>query len=169
LKNYEVGVKSQWLDKKLTVNGAVFTGSVTGYQYSYIDFATASPVTGTLDKVRINGGELEARFVAMPGLNLFANVGVAVPKIKESLRFPQYVGNETPRASNYSLQGALTTLGRCRSACLSLSPRMSSTRVSVTGTSTISISRIQDLSQRKPGLTNWRPDGHPLGQEPPGY
>jgi iron complex outermembrane receptor protein len=39
------------------------------------------------------------------GLNFFANVGVAVPKIKESSQFPQYVGNETPRASNYSLQG----------------------------------------------------------------
>ena len=105
LKNYEVGVKSQWFDKKLTLNGAVFTGNVAGYQYSYIDFATASPVTGSLDKVRINGGELEARFIAMAGLSLFANVGVAVPKIKESSQFPQYVGNETPRASNYSLQG----------------------------------------------------------------
>ena len=55
LKNFEVGVKSQWFDKRLTVNGALFTGNVTGYQYSYIDFATASPVTGSLDKVRING------------------------------------------------------------------------------------------------------------------
>ena len=105
LKNYEVGVKSQWFDRKLTVNAAAFTGNVTGYQYSYIDFATASPVTGNLDKVRINGGELEARFIALTGLSLFANVGIAIPKIKESSQFPQYVGNETPRASNYSLQG----------------------------------------------------------------
>jgi iron complex outermembrane receptor protein len=104
LFNYEVGYKSQWLQRRLTVNVAAFTGHVEGYQYSYIDFRTASPVTGSIDRVRISGGELETHFRALAGLDLFANVGVSVPTISKSTLFPQYVGNETPRAQNYSFQ-----------------------------------------------------------------
>jgi iron complex outermembrane recepter protein len=104
LTNYEVGFKSQWLQRRLTINAAAFTGHIDGYQYSYIDFRTASPVTGSIDRVRISGGELETHFRALAGLDLFANVGVSVPTISKSTLFPQYVGNETPRAQNYSFQ-----------------------------------------------------------------
>jgi iron complex outermembrane receptor protein len=104
LKNLEAGVKSQWFERRLTVNGALFTGNVDNYQYSYIDFATASPVTGNVDRVRISGGELETRWNAGAGLNVFANLGAAIPKIRALSLFPQYVGNQTPRASDYSAQ-----------------------------------------------------------------
>jgi len=107
LENFEAGVKSQWLDRRLTVNGAVFTGKVQNYQYSYIDFATASPVTGNIGRVRLSGGELETRFTPGGGLSVFFNTGVAVPKITSLPLFPQYVGNQTPRASDYSLQGGV--------------------------------------------------------------
>jgi iron complex outermembrane receptor protein len=105
LKNFEVGLKSQWFDHRVTVNAAAFTGKVENYQYSYIDFATASPVTGTVDRVRLSGGELETRLNAGRGLNFFFNTGVAVPKITSLPLFPQYVGNQTPRASDVTLQG----------------------------------------------------------------
>lgn len=107
LTNYEVGFKSQWLERRLTINVAAFTGHVDGYQYSYIDFRTASPVTGSIDRVRISGGELETHFRAGSGLEVFANVGVSIPTINKSTLFPQYVGNETPRAQNYSFQAGL--------------------------------------------------------------
>lgn len=105
LENFEVGLKSQWLDRKLTVNAAGFTGKVKNYQYSYIDFATASPVTGNIDRVRLSGGEVETRFSPVGGLNVFANMGVSVPKITALPQFPQYVGNHTPRANDYTVQG----------------------------------------------------------------
>jgi iron complex outermembrane recepter protein len=107
LKNVEVGLKSQWFERKLTVNAAAFTGRVENYQYSYIDFATASPVTGNIDRVRISGGELETRLTPVAGLTIFTNIGVAVPKIAELQQFPQYVGNQSPRANDYSVQGGL--------------------------------------------------------------
>ena len=34
LKDYEAGFKSQWLDRRLTVNGAAYSGNVSNYQYS---------------------------------------------------------------------------------------------------------------------------------------
>lgn len=108
LKNDEVGFKTQWFDKKLTVDGALYTGIVSNYQYSYIDFATASPVTGNVDRVRVSGGELEARFSPATGLSFFANAGVSVPKITRSSLFPQYVGNLAPRANEYTLQGGFS-------------------------------------------------------------
>jgi iron complex outermembrane recepter protein len=107
LKNYEAGFKSQWLDRKLTVNGAAYTGNVANYQYSYIDFATASPVTGNIERVRISGGELESRYSPIAGLGVFLNIGVSVPKITSYSVFPQYVGNQTPRANDYTVQAGI--------------------------------------------------------------
>lgn len=107
LKNYEAGFKTQWFDRRLTVNGAVFTGNVANYQYSYIDFKTASPVTGNIDRVRVSGGEIETRMTPFAGLSVFANVGVSVPKITASSLFPQYVGNQTPRANDYTVQAGV--------------------------------------------------------------
>ena len=104
LKNFELGFKTQWLDRRLTVNGDVFTGNVSNYQYSYIDFATASPVTGNVDHVRVTGGELETRFTPLTGFSMFLNVGAAVPRIDSFSRFPQYVGNQAPRANDYTIQ-----------------------------------------------------------------
>jgi iron complex outermembrane receptor protein len=105
LESVEAGIKSQWLERRLTVNAAAFTGKVQNYQYSYIDFATASPVTGSIDRVRLSGGELETRFSPGGGLNIFFNTGVAVPKVTSLPQFPQYVGNQTPRATDVTLQG----------------------------------------------------------------
>jgi iron complex outermembrane recepter protein len=104
LKNYEVGFKSQWLDRKITLNGAAYTGNVANYQYSYIDFATASPVTGNIERVRVSGGELESRYTPIGDFGVFLNVGVSVPKITSYAEFPQYVGNQTPRANDYTVQ-----------------------------------------------------------------
>jgi iron complex outermembrane recepter protein len=107
LKNYETGFKSQWLDRRLTVNGAAYTGNVSNYQYSYIDFATASPVTGNIERVRISGGELESRYSPITSLSVFLNIGVSVPKITSYSVFPQYVGNQTPRANDYTVQAGI--------------------------------------------------------------
>ena len=107
LRNVEAGIKSQWFERRLTVNAAAFTGKVENYQYSYIDFATASPVTGSVDRVRLSGGELETRFSPGGGFNLFFNTGVAVPRITSLPLFPQFVGNQTPRATDVTLQGGM--------------------------------------------------------------
>ncbi len=103
LKNFEVGLKSQWFDRKLTVNVALFSGNVTNYQYSYIDSNTASSVTGTIDGVRVRGLEVEARANPVSGLNLFGSIGVSDPKITKSV-FPQLIGNATPRARKFTWQ-----------------------------------------------------------------
>jgi iron complex outermembrane receptor protein len=107
LKNYEAGFKSQWLDRRLTVNVDAYAGHVANYQYSYIDFATASPVTGNIDRVHVSGGEFETRFSPITGLGIFLNLGASVPKISSYAVFPQFVGNQTPRANDYTVQAGV--------------------------------------------------------------
>jgi len=102
LTNYEMGFKTQWLDRRLTLNGALFYSNVDNFQFSYIDFNTASEVTGNIDRVSIRGGELELRTMPLEGLSFFANLGIADSKIEKLAAFPQYVGNHTPRSSDVS-------------------------------------------------------------------
>lgn len=103
LTNYEAGFKTEWLDRRLTINGAVFVSDVSNYQFSYIDFKSGSEVTGNIDRVQITGGELEGWLEPMTGLKLFANLGIARPRIKKFSTFPMYVGNHTPRTADTSV------------------------------------------------------------------
>ncbi|NEQ97346.1 MAG: TonB-dependent receptor [Cyanothece sp. SIO2G6] len=74
--NYEVGVKTTWLDDRLGVNFSFFHNPVTGYQV-----ATFDPVTLFTDSVRnadvsITGLELDVRAIPLEGLTIIAGFGL---------------------------------------------------------------------------------------------
>jgi len=97
LTNYEIGFKTQWLDHHLTLNGALFHSLVSNLQFSAIDFNTGSQVTSNIDRVRINGAELEAVATPIAGFDLFAGMGLSDPKITRFATNPAVVGNVPPR------------------------------------------------------------------------
>ncbi len=103
LTNYETGFKTQWLDRKLTLNGDIFYSDIKDFQFSYIDFVARANVTSNIDKVDIKGAELELAATPVEDLKLYANFGLAKTKIKEFSTFPQYVGNHTPRSADWSM------------------------------------------------------------------
>lgn len=101
LENYEIGFKSQFLNRRLTLNGAAFMTDVRNYQFFYVDAATASQVIDTIDKVRIKGLELEALARLTPGLDASIALGFLDSEIRHSL-FPEDVGNKAPRTVPFS-------------------------------------------------------------------
>jgi iron complex outermembrane receptor protein len=102
LTNYEVGFKTQWLEHRLTLNGALFHSIVNNLQYSAIDFNSGSQVTSNIDRARINGAELEAVATPAQGFDLFARLGFSDPKIIAYAPNPAFVGNVLPRGYKQS-------------------------------------------------------------------
>ncbi len=106
LENFEVGFKTQWFNRKLTLNGAAYLTNVKNYQYFYVEAATASQVIDTIDKVQIKGFEIEAMARLAPGLDASVAVGTTDSEIKRSL-FLSDVGNKSPRTVPISINSSI--------------------------------------------------------------
>ncbi|CAN5708524.1 TonB-dependent receptor [soil metagenome] len=110
LKNYEAGFKSQFLDRKLTINGAFFWTDVTNYQYFYVDASTASQIISSIDAVRIKGIELEVLARPVRGLELSGSIGTTDTRIRRG-GDPADIGNRSPRTVPFTANaGAQYTL-----------------------------------------------------------
>jgi iron complex outermembrane receptor protein len=91
---WEVGAKSQWLDRRLNANLSLFhTKSRNGY-FFYFDSTTSTQNLGNLDAT-YKGLELELTAKATDRLDLFANFGYTDGKITH-MEDPKVVGNKPP-------------------------------------------------------------------------
>lgn len=101
LQNYEGGFKAQFFDKKVTFNGAYYFENVKNYQYFYVDAATASQIIDSIDRVHIQGVELELSARLLPGLDLSGSIGTTLSRIKQDKTVAD-IGNRTPRTIPFS-------------------------------------------------------------------
>ncbi|ELX08700.1 TonB-dependent receptor [Janthinobacterium sp. HH01] len=74
LWNYEVGAKTQWLNRRLTVNGSVYSIDWSKVQQQIV-LQCGFNITANFGSARSKGGELEASFQATPQLTLRATAG----------------------------------------------------------------------------------------------
>lgn len=74
LASYEFGVKSQWFDNRVRLNGAVFDSNYRDLQITVIGAAGADIVQNA-GRVRIEGVEGEAQAEPIPGLEVDASFG----------------------------------------------------------------------------------------------
>jgi iron complex outermembrane receptor protein len=76
---FEVGVKSEWFDKRLRINGALFRNSYKNKQEEVSVATTIPPFFGTsilnVSSARIQGLELEVAAVPVEGLTLNGSLG----------------------------------------------------------------------------------------------
>ncbi len=93
-ETWEAGLKSQFLDRRLGANLALYyTDSHNGY-FFYFDATTSTQNLGNLD-ARYKGGELELTARATNWLDLYANFGYTDGKITH-MEDPTVVGNKPP-------------------------------------------------------------------------
>ncbi|PMB15553.1 TonB-dependent receptor domain-containing protein [Fischerella thermalis] len=77
--NYEVGLKSAWLDNRLIVNVALFHNSVNNFQFPSLRGDRL--IVDNAD-VSITGAELEVRATPVNGLDIIAGLGLVDSKFK---------------------------------------------------------------------------------------
>ncbi|MBP1684254.1 MAG: TonB-dependent receptor [Deltaproteobacteria bacterium] len=86
LLQYELGFKSQWLDKRLRVNATGFYSDYTDIQQSIFQASVTGGAVSTIgnaDSAEIWGSELEVVAVPLQGVEASATYALALPKFLE--------------------------------------------------------------------------------------
>jgi iron complex outermembrane receptor protein len=91
---WEIGVKSEWLNRRLSANAALYyTKSRDGY-FFYFDATTSTQNLGNLDAL-YKGGELELNAKATSWLDVYANYGYNFGSIT-AMQDRTVIGNKPP-------------------------------------------------------------------------
>ncbi len=83
-KNYELGIHSQWLDRRLTLNGAVFLVEWTDPQVASATENGLIPITKNGEAAESVGLELDFRFKMTPDLTIRGNYSYAKAELTET-------------------------------------------------------------------------------------
>lgn len=83
-KNYELGIHSQWLDRRLTLNGAIFLVEWTDPQVASATENGLIPITKNGEAAESVGLELDFRFKVTPDLTIRGNYSYAKAELTET-------------------------------------------------------------------------------------
>lgn len=75
MESYELGFKSQWWDRRLTLNVAAFQSNYTNLQLSVVAPGSASSIVSNAGEVRIRGLEAELAAEPVDGLTFNGSLG----------------------------------------------------------------------------------------------
>ncbi|MBB4633030.1 TonB-dependent receptor [Sphingosinicella soli] len=111
-RNYEIGTKTSWLDRRVILNVAAFYTQHLNPQIFQLDAATFTQGSLNARKAAIKGFEFELAARPVKGLDLNAAFGYIDTKIKDfDGTTDAYVGQQLPNAPKYTLNlGAQYTL-----------------------------------------------------------
>jgi iron complex outermembrane receptor protein len=144
--NYEVGLKSSWLDNRLVMNLAVFHNPVDNFQFPSI--RQGQVVIDNAD-ISITGAELELRATPVTGLDIIAGLGIVDSKFKS--------GNDA--FTGQSLEGNRTSFSPDFTYNLAVQYRSSGGllgRVELAGFGTTYFDELNTLKQDPFALVNVR-------------
>jgi len=103
-KAFEAGFKTQLLDNRLSINGAIYQTDVEDMQYFNFfagPFGLLRVVTN-LDEVSIQGYELDFKWLATDNLSFFGGYGATDGEIDRYDDRPYTAGNEIPYVPEYT-------------------------------------------------------------------
>ena len=108
LSNYEIGLRSQWLDNRLTVNANLFYGRFSDQQVSIPNEVVIFPRTENAGSSELYGAELAADFTVTPDWTVYGSLGLLQTEFLDFQFAPEGTplenlgGNEFARAPNVS-------------------------------------------------------------------
>lgn len=97
---FEVGMKSEFMDRRLRLNAALFRTDVEDNQFFEFfagPFGLLRSVT-TIDEMYIQGFEADITFIATEGLTFYGGVGLMDSEIEKNKNRPLSEGNDVPQA-----------------------------------------------------------------------
>ncbi len=98
---YELGFKSQWLDGRLGVSGALFYTDIEDAQAFTAFPAPPITIVISLDEVRSQGAELDISFQLTDSLRISNSFGITDTKIKET-SLASALGKKIPGTPDYT-------------------------------------------------------------------
>ena len=102
---WEIGLKSQWLDRRLGVNVSLYdTKSTNGYFFVFLS-ANSTQNLGNLD-AKYKGGEIEITARATDHIDLYASYGYTDSTIT-AMADPTVVGNKAPLVSKDTINAGV--------------------------------------------------------------
>jgi len=105
---YEIGAKTQFAGRSVTLNLAAFYYDYRNQQFINVDPVTAAQTLLNIDKSRIMGGEAELSVRASDMISLRAGVGLLDSKIKKgTVSGVDVAGNELSNAPSLTFNGGV--------------------------------------------------------------
>lgn len=95
-ETFEVGIKSEWWDNRVRLNGAIYDTTIDGFQYFVFVGEVGAQVLVNIDEVEVMGGELELQVSPLEGLNLYSGIGISDSEVKAYTLNPSAKGNKAP-------------------------------------------------------------------------
>ena len=99
---FEAGFKTRLLDRKLALNGGIYTTKSKNSYFFVFLAANSTQNLGNVPETRIDGLELEASYEPVPEVRLNAGWGLTWSEIKD-FPDPTVIGNEAPLISRSTL------------------------------------------------------------------
>lgn len=100
--NYELGVKAEFFDRRLSFNAAIFQTNLKNSQQYRFDPNASIASIDSIDASRIKGFEFDITGRVTDTLTLFGGYGYIDSKIREFKAFPSLVGNRMPYTAKYN-------------------------------------------------------------------
>lgn len=106
-QNLEAGIKTQWLDRRLTLNLAAYQTDIEDYQANVVDSGPGAirGYLANIDKVEVRGAEFDARFNPVSGLSTYASLAWTDAKYASFRNGPPPLEFLTGTTAAYDLSG----------------------------------------------------------------
>ena len=106
-RSEELGYKANFWNQRVRLDAGAYHTTVSNSPYFVFIGAVSAQVLVPINKVSINGGELELRLLPLRGLETYVGVGVTHSRIDSYAVDPALVGNRAPYVPDHTLNAGV--------------------------------------------------------------